>query len=90
MMKCKDCKWFKPKQHPKGGEWDFKDYDLEDFGGCSNPIFYHLRHNAFDKRRAVEKRVKGKLFLYQDLENFKNSAYFHVHGDFGCIGFKNK
>ena len=90
MNRCKDCNYFKPKQHPQGGEEDFQTHDLKDFGGCSNPIFYHLQHDSFDKKKAVERRVKGRLFLYQDSENFRNSAYFHVHEYFGCIGFEER
>ena len=88
MNHCKDCKWFREKP-PVFNSWSIDgEVVIEDFGECKNRIFYYIGNTIWDTKARLKKKVKDKLFLYEDAE--KCRAYFYVHKNFGCIGFEEK
>jgi len=50
------------------------------WGNCKSEIFQDI-----SERNITSDDV---LFKYSDCENYM--AYFHVHENFGCVGFKKK
>ena len=80
MKSCKTCKNFTPLKNIMGDEMS-KGYECEGFGHCDSSLYADRDDYWYDNEN-----YKDAKFLYFDNEGY--SAYFYVHEDFGCVGWK--